>query len=115
MPQYDDPLWTVIVFAVIVLTGMWAYSRRDKISSAGGAANSTQLKNNGLPANSEDTSHENVSGDSVDERYKTERAIRNWTAVLAISGVFAAIFAAFTLSSIRGQLDEMRSERRPWI
>jgi hypothetical protein len=40
----------------------------------------------------------------------SDNAIRNWTAVLAISSTFAAIFAVFTLIAIRGQLVEMQTD-----
>jgi hypothetical protein len=76
MAHHEDPLYTIIAFAVIVLVALWATSQKN------GSA---------------------------------EKAIRNWTAVLAASTVFAAIFAAFTLDAIRGQLDEMRTDRRAWV
>src|SRR5580704_2586834 len=41
-------------------------------------------------------------------------ALTKWTAVLVLAAIIAAIFAYATLNAIRGQLDEMRLERRPW-
>lgn len=42
-------------------------------------------------------------------------ALTKWTAVLGAAGIFAAIFAWWTLTAIRGQLSEMEAERRAWI
>jgi hypothetical protein len=116
MPQYDDPFWTIIVLAVIVLAGVWAHNHHDKPSGANGASDPRGPEIGGPPsAEVKRAPHERKAGNGGDDSNKTERAIRNWTAILAVSGVFAAIFAAFTLNAIRGQLDVMEKERRPWI
>lgn len=38
-----------------------------------------------------------------------------WAGVSAITTVFASIVAVFALFAIRGQVDEMRLEQRPWV
>jgi len=116
VPQYDDQLWTVIALAVIVLAGVWANNRGNQNSTTNRAANPAEPEI-GRPSSAEfkGTPDESKAENGGSDGYQTERAIRNWTAVLAISGVFAAIFAAFTLNAIRGQLDVMQDDKRPWI
>jgi hypothetical protein len=36
-------------------------------------------------------------------------ALTKWTAILAVAGIFAEIFALYTLYAIRGQLEEMQA------
>jgi hypothetical protein len=108
MPQYDDPLWTIIALAIIVLGGIWAYNPSDKPSGTSSAGDSREPEIGSPPSDkSESAINKHKAENGRDPRSQNDHAIRKWTAVLAISGVFAALFAAFTLSAIRGQLEDM--------
>jgi hypothetical protein len=115
MPQYDDPLWTIIVLLVIVLAAVWANSR-EQSRRANGRSDPEKPK--------EDTSRSPdikrppdtyTSRTDANDRGNTEKAIRNWTMVLAIATAIGSVFALFTLNAIRGQLDEMQADQRPWL
>jgi hypothetical protein len=53
--------------------------------------------------------------DSSDQLTAATHALMVWTAVLASATIIVAYFAGFTLDAIRGQLEEMREARRPWV
>jgi hypothetical protein len=46
---------------------------------------------------------------------KVTRILMWWTALLASASLIGAIFAGFTLPAIRGQLDAMEADQRPWV
>lgn len=131
MPQYDDPLWTILVFAIIILAAIWA-KVYNKVGGAPYEADAGTDEKYNIAA--VDIMQAAQLG-RVDSLYKIEkpptqthdsakteqdvvRAIKPiewWTGILAVATVLAAIFAGFTLSAIRGQLNEMRAEQRPWV
>jgi hypothetical protein len=53
--------------------------------------------------------------DTSDEVAPATRTLMLWTAVLASATILMAYFAYFTLDAIRGQLDVMETDKRPWI
>jgi hypothetical protein len=111
MPQYDDPLWTIIVLAILILTGVWAYSRSNQQGRTYYGTETTKPKEGGHSSpRVESAPHEENSKNRSNDRNYHDHTIRNWTAVIAASGVFATIFSAFTLSAMRGQLGVMRDQ-----
>ena len=131
MTQFDDPLWTILVFAVIILAAVWANiyyksrsttrrpkSKEDKERhvyaidvvwlAQSGRVNSLYHAQNTRPQGDKSSSAEQNVMRAIEP-------IEWWTGVLAVATVLAAIFAGFTLSAIRGQLDVMEADKRPWI
>jgi hypothetical protein len=106
---HDDTLPTIIAIAVIVLTAVWAHNRGDQSGGTDSASEAREPEIGRSPSgNREGAPHEYEAKNGRTDSNRTERALKNWTAVLSVASVFGAIFALFTLNAIRGQLDEMR-------
>jgi hypothetical protein len=111
MPRINDPLWITVILAILVLAGVWAYSRRDQQRSTHQRTQAAEPQKGRNPSSQvERPSYKENSENGSGNRDNHDRTIRNWTAVIAASGVFAVIFSAFTLDAMRGQLDVMRDQ-----
>jgi hypothetical protein len=53
--------------------------------------------------------------DSPNELSAATHALMWWTSILACATIFMAFFAYLTFDAIRGQLNVMETEKRPWI
>src|SRR5215813_11853275 len=63
----------------------------------------------------QETNAAEQSAETDDAEKRVARALVWWTFVLAAATAIGAVFAGFTMSAIRGQLEEMQTEQRPWI
>jgi hypothetical protein len=136
MSHYDDPLWTIITLAVIILAAIWANTNRqpgstktnkdsrpdknddrDSISVLAAArdGNFDILEQVILRENSSDRGADSIERNPHWASARWTEILAKWTALLAIAGILAAIFAWWTLNAIRGQLDVMEVDKRPWL
>jgi hypothetical protein len=116
-----DPLWTILAFTIIILIALAANIQK-KIYRTDDRADSTDQIDYDIDSLSVlhavrdghidsliDQTKPTAKGDYRDGGEKElTRALVWWTFVLAAATAIAAIFAGFTLSAIRGQLDEMK-------
>lgn len=131
MTDLDDPLWTVVALALIILAGLGAHiykkpsctiQRRDRQERKAGDIDATALMQTAQSGGMDSLDYKKQTGDQPNNGGTAEQEIVRaiepiewWTGVLAVATTLGAIFALFTLGAIRGQLDEMRADRRPWV
>ena len=138
----DDPLWTIVALATIVLLAVAAKIYKNMQ----GADHSVDRARRGdydidaisvLHSVNEGTINALIqqlqsqaeSEDTEDTEKEIARGLTWWTFILAAATVYGAIAAFFTLDAIRGQLDEMQkasvdtakltstaiAQIRPWL
>ena len=115
MTHYDDPLWTIIALLVIVLAAVWANSREQSRRTNGSSNSEKPQEDTSRPPDIKRSPDTFSSRTDANDRGNTEKAIKNWTMVLAIATAIGSVFALFTLNAIRGQLAEMQEDGRPWV